>query len=115
MSNKKNKEMYRPLPEGLYIGISEIEGNGLFTTKLLEVKTELGISHINYEGGDFHSNFIRTPLGGFVNHSENPNCELYECGNYLKMRTIKDIIPGQELTLTYSLYDPCKDYLVCEK
>jgi len=34
---KENK--YRPLPDGLYVGMSVIEGNGLFTNKeLKEVK-----------------------------------------------------------------------------
>tara|TARA_B100000287_G_scaffold428709_1_gene480563 strand:+ start:766 stop:1107 length:342 start_codon:yes stop_codon:yes gene_type:complete len=103
-------EPYRPLPKELYIGMSKIEGNGIFTLHLLEEKKELGISHIKYDSGDFHSDYIRTPLGGFINHSEEPNCELYECGEYLKMRTIKPIKAGEELTLTYNLYDPCKNY-----
>ena len=102
---------YRPLPEELYIGTSKIEGNGIFTTDFLDEKKELGISHIKYSGGDFHSDFIRTPLGGFINHSEKSNCELYECGEYLKMRTTKEIKAGEELTLTYNLYDPCKNYV----
>ena len=82
---------YRPLPEGLYIGNSKIEGNGLFTYIELKKSEELGISHIRYNSDDFHSNYIRTPLGGFVNHSNTPNCELYECGA--------------------NLYDPCKNYV----
>ena len=102
---------YRPLPDGLYIGNSEIEGNGLFTTTLLKNEIELGITHIRYNSDDFHSNYIRTPLGGFVNHDTNPNCVLYECGAYLKMKTSKTINPGEELTLAYNLYDPCKNYV----
>ncbi len=46
-----------------------------------------------------------------MNHSETPNCVLYECGAYLKMKIEKTIRPGEELTLTYSLYDPCKNYM----
>jgi len=102
---------YRPLPEGLYIGNSKIEGNALFTYIELKKSEELGISHIRYNSDDFHSNYIRTPLGGFVNHSNTPNCELYECGAYLKMKTSKNIRPGEELTLAYNLYDPCKNYV----
>ena len=59
---------YRPLPDGLYIGISEIDGNGLFTRKELKEGDEMGITHIRYNSDDFHSNYIRTPLGGFYNH-----------------------------------------------
>ena len=102
---------YRPLPEELYIGNSTIEGNGLFTHSNLPKDMVFGISHIRYTSEDFHSNFIRTPLGGFVNHSKNSNCTLYECGDYLKMKTTKEIKSGDELTLTYTLYEPCKNYI----
>ena len=102
---------YRPLPRKLYIDSSPIEGNGLFTSSDIPKDNELGITHIKNDSGDFHSDFIRTPLGGFVNHSENSNCMLFECGNYLKMKTTKTIKEGEELTLSYSLYEPCKNYL----
>lgn len=106
---KENK--YRPLPDGLYVGMSVIEGNGLFTNKELKEGEEMGITHIRYNSDDFHSNYIRTPLGGFMNNTETPNCVLYECGAYLKLKVDKDIKVGEELTLTYSLYDPCKNYM----
>jgi len=103
---------YRPLPDGLYIGMSKIEGNGLFTRKFIEKGVELGITHIKNDSGDFHSNYIRTPLAGFANHSPtSPNCSIYECGGYLKMKTSSDIKVGDELTLNYTLYDPCKNYV----
>jgi len=103
---------YRPLPDCLYIGNSHIEGNGLFTREFIEKGRELGISHIKNDSGDFHSNFIRTPLAGFANHyPDNPNCKIYECGEYLKMKTILDIQEGDELTLNYTLYEPCKNYI----
>ena len=104
-------EPYRPLPRKLYISNSTIEGSGLFTASDLSKDEELGITHIKNDSGDFHSNYIRTPLGGFVNHSPNPNCILYNCGDYLKMKTTNDIKAGEELTLTYSLYEPCKNYI----
>ena len=103
---------YRPLPDELYVGMSTIEGNGLFTTDFIEKGRKFGISHIKNDSGDFHSNYIRTPLAAFVNHnSENPNCTLYECDGYLKMKTTIDIQAGDELTLNYFLQDPCKDYI----
>tara|TARA_R110000796_G_scaffold122636_1_gene236960 strand:- start:239 stop:574 length:336 start_codon:yes stop_codon:yes gene_type:complete len=107
----KKTEQYRPLPKELHIGMSKIEGNGLFTTEDLNTNTELGISHIKYDDDSFHSHFIRTPLGGFINHSkESPNCVVYECGEFLKLKTIKPIKSNEELTLNYTLYDPCKNY-----
>lgn len=110
----KTTKPYRPLPKELYIGLSEIEGNGLFTSVDLKPDLELGISHIKYEDGNFHSDYIRTPLGGFINHDEkNPNCVAYECGKFLKLKTISTIKSGEELTLNYTLYNPCKNY-VCD-
>ena len=58
---------YHPLPAGLTIADSGISGQGLFTTRNLVAGTELGISHYRIEG-----ELIRTPLGGFINHSETP-------------------------------------------
>ena len=39
---------FRPLPDGLYIGMSNIEGNGLFTYEPMDKGLELGISHVTY-------------------------------------------------------------------
>ena len=61
----------------------------------------------------FQHNYVRTPLGGFINHSETPNCELIEDDeddDYKKLKTTKKIEAGEELTLKYSLYAIC-DYL----
>ena len=104
MDDRIKCKTYRPLPDELYIGMSSIEGNGLFTIEFIKKDTELGISHIKNDSGDFHSGYIRTPLGGFVNHDEdNPNCIAYECGQYLRMKTTQDIQAGKELTLNYLL------------
>lgn len=69
----------------------------------LEPGTELGISHIKDER--FENGYIRTPLGGFINHSENPTCEIYEEGDFLKLRTLKEIEKNTELTVYYNLYE----------
>ena len=63
--------MYRPLPDCLTIKKSPIEGLGLYATKDIKANTFLGITHILDE--NFENNYIRTPLGGFYNHSNNPN------------------------------------------
>ena len=104
----KEEKQYRPLPNDLYIGMSQIEGNGLFTTEFIEKGRELGISHVEENSGNFDRDLIRTPIGAFVNHdAEKANCEIYKCDKYLKMRTIEDIRAGEELTLNYTLYKPC--------
>ena len=107
----KNKEEYKPLPDYLAIGPSTIHGAGIFATEDVPKEIEIGISHI-YDP-NFQHDYIRTPLGGFVNHSESPNCELIddaEDTDYKKIKTSKKISEGEELTLKYSLYDTC-DYL----
>ncbi len=71
-SNKFDiKKMYRPLPECLTIKKSPIEGLGIYATREIKANTFLGITHILDE--NFENNYIRTPLGGFYNHSNNPN------------------------------------------
>ena len=95
--------MYRPLPKELTIKKSYIEGLGLFANDNLSANTELGISHI--KDNRFENDYIRTPLGGFVNHSDIPNCEFYIDDNYIKLRTIRHINEGNELTAEYWLYD----------
>ena len=95
--------MYRPLPKEVTIKKSYIEGLGLFANDNLSANTELGISHI--KDSRFDNDYIRTPLGGFVNHSDNPNCEFYKDGDYIKLRTIRPINIGNELTAEYWLYD----------
>ena len=95
--------MYKPLPKELTIKKSYIEGLGLFTNENLSRNTTLGVSHIKDER--FEDGYIRTPLGGFVNHSDAPNCEFYIENDYIMLRTIRHINEGNELTAEYWLYD----------
>lgn len=101
--------MYKPLPEYLAIGPSDIHGAGIMALDDLPADMLVGITHI-YDS-DFENDSIRTPLGGFINHSNNPNCELLQDDEniyHTKLKTIKKIEAGQELTLKYSWYDPEK-------
>ena len=65
--------MYRPLPEELTIKKSPIEGLGLYATKNIGFNVFVGLTHILDER--FENNYLRTPLGGFYNHSDNPNVQ----------------------------------------
>ena len=56
-------------PFGLVIADSQINGQGLFATRKLVRGTQLGESHYRMDG-----ELVRTPLGGFINHSGEPNC-----------------------------------------
>ena len=96
--------MYRPLPNFLTIKPSTIEGLGLFAAESITKGTMLGITHIKDKR--FEDEYIRTPLGGFFNHSENPNCEILSEEEFIRLKTIKDIKPGEEITSKYTLYNP---------
>ena len=65
--------MYRPLPDGLTIKRSPIEGLGLYATKVIKANTFIGLTHILDER--FENNYLRTPLGGFYNHTDKPNVQ----------------------------------------
>ena len=92
---------YRPLPESLTIKPSSIEGLGLFATKTIPKNTNLGMIHFTY--GEL---IIRTPLGGFINHSDKPNCKKLDLEDEWHLKTTKEIKKDQELTLKYTLYTP---------
>ena len=63
--------MYRPLPDGLTIKNSPIEGLGLFATIDIKKNAFIGVTHIRDE--QFENKYIRTPVGGFYNDSNEPN------------------------------------------
>ena len=90
---------YKPLPKSLTIKPSKINGLGLFATQDIKAKTQLGITHIL-----INDELIRTPLGGFINHKDTPNCVRITVGNKSYLHTIKDINQGEELTLKYTIY-----------
>ena len=100
--------MYKPLPSSLTIKQSKVNGLGLFATEDIKQATNLGMSHIKIE-----NKIIRTPLGGFINHSNDPNCakiELHANGQEpfrkrWSLVTLQDIKKGEELTLRYTFYN----------
>ena len=101
-------KQYSPLPSELTIADSRIAGQGLFTTRKLVMGTDLGISHYRIDG-----EYIRTPLGGFINHAEKPNCQRSQVRirpgfDKWNIVVMDDIEEGEELTLKYKLYAPQK-------
>ena len=63
--------MYKPLPKFLTIKKSPIEGLGLYATENIKANCFIGLTHI--QDTSFENGYIRTPLGGFYNHSNTPN------------------------------------------
>ena len=110
---KKAKLMYKPLPSYITVKTSKVNGLGLFALENIAMGTNLGMSHI-----EFNETIFRTPLGGFINHSNTPNCVKTKLlmtnqdkpnlkFDYKKWNliTIEDIKEGEELTVRYTFYN----------
>ena len=116
--------MYKALPDCLTIDKSKIHGLGLFATEDIDKDINLGISHVKNTSSKFENNYVRTPLGGCINHSDDPNCIKFipnvvvapdvkvSLPDYMSLKTIRKIRKGEELTVTYTLYsiEEDKDY-----
>ena len=102
--------MYKPLPSSVTIKQSNIEGLGLFATQKLNAERFIGIGWIKDQQKLAENGVWRTPLGGFINHSDTPNC-IKRCQNDPTSEFIylcagdKDIEAGEELTVRYTLYN----------
>ena len=96
--------MYNPLPDYLTIKKSPIDGLGLYATKPIEQGTHIGMTHLTPYSGEP----VRTPLGGFGNHSDTPNCyKVHKMKDAISTWWIiaqRDIEEGEEITWTYTLY-----------
>jgi len=110
--------MYKPLPKELRLGFSDIHDIGVFAKEDIPQGKNLGMTHIKVS-----DTLIRTPLGGFINHKDNPNCEKVKLRftsenkqpvyyfNVWNLITIKDIKEGEELTLKYTFYKLSNEWL----
>ena len=107
---------YRPLPLNLRLGFSKIDDIGVFAKEKIERGANLGMSHVK-----LGSKIIRTPLGGFLNHSDTPNCQRTKLRftneddpkikfDYVawNLVAIDDIKVDEELTVKYEWYTPGK-------
>ena len=90
---------YQALPKELHVKDSPVAGQGLFAKEDISAGTYLGMSHLGID-----DIIYRMPLGGFINHSDTPNClKYYEDGFYF-IQTKTKIKAGDELFLKYSFY-----------
>ena len=90
---------YKPLPNYLTISISGINGLGLFAIDDIPEGTKIGITHHH-----LWNEIVRTALGGFINHSDDPNCKLERFLSTSILYPLKNIKSGEELTLKYKMY-----------
>jgi len=102
---RDDSTQYSPLPDSVTIKESGIHGLGLFATDRILQGTNLGMIHYTSKEG----NIMRTPLGGFGNHSETPNCkklkDVTDGTVGIHLITTRDIAPGEEITWRYTLYN----------
>jgi SET domain-containing protein len=114
---------YKPLPFCVTIDKSLIHGLGLFATEDIPADIKLGITHYfirsdldvyaegsSSSGGyqnvrvhEAYKEIRRTPIGGFYNHSEDPNCYSLITSDHAELVTLRDIEVGEELTTFYNI------------
>ena len=97
-----SKDSYRPLPSCTTIKSSFIDGLGLFATEDIKEGTYLGETHFKI---DENRDWLRTPLGGFINHSIDSNSDINLVEENIRgLTTRRDIAKDEEITVFYTLY-----------
>ncbi len=84
--------MYQALPSRLHIKDSPIAGQGIFAREDIPIGMVLGMSHLIVD-----EVIYRTPLGGFINHSEEPNCVKWLEDDKYFVKTIKPHPQGRRI------------------
>lgn len=98
---------YKPLPEKVDISLSAVEGKGIIAKEYIAKGSMIGITHVKAEPAVaylFKNGLIRTPLGGYLNHSDNPNCLIQTAETLWYLFAAEDIAIGHELFVDYRLY-----------
>ena len=93
-----DKFYYRPLPDCV-----TIDKLGLFATQGIEKNYDFGTTHIKVPP---ILTYIRTPVGGFLNHSKESNVKLIQLNQWddykiFNMISTRTIYKGQEILLDY--------------
>ena len=90
---------YQALPKELHVKDSPIAAQGIFAKEDIDAMMYIGVSHIIVD-----DIIWRTPIGGFINHSDDPNCIKWCEDNIYYVKTIREIKKGEELFLKYTFY-----------
>ena len=99
MSKDRFENTYRPLPDNVHLDYSPIDGMGIFAKYDLDAKIFIGITHIAPRKKDLPRQ--RTPLGGFINHSDTPNCFITTDAGDRTLYATRPIEEGEEITVYY--------------
>ena len=95
-----NDKTYRPLPKQVTIVPSNIDGLGLHAKENIDAGTDLGETHVLVHTSE-RLEWVRTPLGGFINHSDEPNSYIATDKGDRRLHTIRPIVEGEEITVYY--------------
>jgi hypothetical protein len=102
------KHHYNPLPKCVEVKpCLRTGGCGLFAKEDIPGGSKLGVTHIsvtNQQQMDLiKDGAVRTPLGGFLNHSDEPNAIVMPEGNIARILwSVKPIHKGEEITAFYT-------------
>ena len=100
MAEKSFEDTYTPLYQGLTIKESEVHGLGLFAEMNFDAGMDFGETHV-FVVNRSRRDWVRTPLGGFINHSETPNCYINTESEDRTLYSIRPIKKGEEITVYY--------------
>ena len=93
-------DTYTPLYEGLTIKKSKVHGLGLFAEVDFAAGTDFGETHV-FVVNKNRRDWVRTPLGGFINHSETPNCYINTESEDRTLYSVRPVKKGEEITVYY--------------
>ena len=80
------------------VGPSRIEGRGVVITRPVMKDAAIGVAHWWYGGWK-----TTRDLGAMHNHSETPSCRNVTVGSYRYLVALRDLLPGEEVTVDYRL------------
>ena len=99
-TKKFDDDTYTPLYQGLTIDKSNVHGLGLVAEMNFPAGTDFGETHV-FVVNRSRRDWVRTPLGGFINHSETPNCYINTESEDRTLYSIRPIKRGEEITVYY--------------
>jgi len=85
-----------------FIGKSSIHGRGIMAAVPIKVNDFVNTAMVTLKSRDGHDFFDVTYFGSFINHSYSPTAVIkIQDGNY-NVYAVKDLEPGEEITLDYT-------------
>jgi hypothetical protein len=90
---------YEPIPFPLILRKSKIHGYGIFTSDAFKADRILVDQATHILCND---SFVRTPIGAFINHSDDPNCTLVKDNDIYRVKSLRKLKRGEEVTVNYN-------------